>query len=539
MSSVFLLAVACRQTTESGTTSTPTTTTPSTLDTMPFTNRQLNAVRDAVDLDLALNGAFAAQVAVWYDGRLVWTEGFGTKDQAGADPVDADTLFQIGSDTKKLTALAALQQVEAGRLTLDDTLGDLLPGFAFASDPGWAAGATLGDLLRHQGGMYDYTPWDHAPDDAELYGRTYGDLAENSFVLAPAGSFWNYSNPNFSLAGLAVELADGRPYGDILEQDLFAPLGMTRTFARLDEVLADGNVGESTGILDFEGVPYDVFAPTDFEFGTAGADGLVDNGFTRPAGLVWSTAADHARLLGFLLDGDPSVLADELREAVTDTDVELYPGVLPQYRYGLGMFVYDEFSLPDGLHREPLWTHGGNTLTYTSASYALPDRGLAFTILSNVYGAFFDNTAVALFDLVELAPAGGTTSDAAVERDRADYLATYLDPQFGTLVVSEDDGDLFLDFLDLDSIGWTARTRLFFALTDTYVFTTPELGQNEVTFIADQDGTFRWLRNRLFVGTRVDAARLAPTPIDPQALAAAVRSAAVERLTAAEALRGR
>lgn len=537
MRPLLAIALACTPEEETPPTS-DTDTVPE--DPQPFTHRQLKAIRDAVDEDLALNGAFAAQVAVWYDGRLVWTEAFGNKDEAGLEPVDIDTLFQIGSDTKKLTAIALLQQVDAGALSLDDTVADAIMDFSYAADPGWAAEATLRDLLAHQGGQYDYTPWDNAPSDSELSDRAYGELAAESFILAPPGAFWNYSNPNFSLAGLAVERADGRPYADILEQDIFLPLGMTRSFARQSEALADGNVGESTGILDYVGTPADLFAPASYELGTTGADGVTDNGFVRPAGLVWSTAADQARLLGFLMAGDPDVLSDGGRAALVTTDVELYPGVLPQFRYGFGLFVNDEFSLLDGIRREPLWSHGGNTLTYTSESFALPERGLAFSILTNVYGASFAQTRAALFDLVDLGPPESSSiTGVDVERDHALYVGTYVDPQFGTLIVADEGGELTLAFPDLEAIGWDTHAELTPALTDVYVFTTAELGLQELTFIEDESGTVRWARNRLLVGTRVDEARRAPGSIDAQRLANAIRAAGIETLRGSAAVRGR
>ena len=140
--------------------------------------------------------------------------------------------FCIGSDTKKLTALAALQLVEAGALTLDTTVADLLPDLAAPNAPR-IVDATLRMMLAHQNGGVDWFDNGTATTDAALRATTYGAWAAQAYELAPPGIFYNYSNPNYSLAGLLAEEAGGAPFADLLEQRIFAPLGMTASRRRL------------------------------------------------------------------------------------------------------------------------------------------------------------------------------------------------------------------------------------------------------------------------------------------------------------------
>ncbi|MFN7142656.1 MAG: serine hydrolase domain-containing protein, partial [Myxococcota bacterium] len=127
-----------------------------------------DALRQKVKMAVRTGQASGAQVAVWKDGAIVFSEGIGTRDPDTEDPVLTTTLFEVGSDTKKMTAMALLQQVAAGRTTLDATVAEVLPGFTIAASPDWAATTTLHELLSHQGGLVDYTPFDDVPDDAEL-----------------------------------------------------------------------------------------------------------------------------------------------------------------------------------------------------------------------------------------------------------------------------------------------------------------------------------------------------------------------------------
>jgi len=473
------------------------------------------ALDDALATDIGrANMASGASVAVWIDGQII-AFGVGDRHPDDGGEITADTLFQIGSDTKKMTAIAALQQVQAGRLSLDETMTDALPGFAFSLDTSWADEATLHDLLSHQSGFYDYTPWDSAPDDSELYDRAYGRFAENEWLMAPPGVFWNYANPAFSIIGLETQEADGRAWPDILAEDIWAPLGMTRTFGRLSEVAADGDYATGNGVILLSGGDsFDSLSDdASYEIGTLEMADQVDNGFTRPAGLVWSTATDQMKLAQFLVNGDDTVLSDELREQVTTEQVQLYPTVPGQY-YGYGMILVDGMQLGRDYYETPLWIHGGNTLTMTSTFYILPEQQFGISILSNGYGDDFSKTLqAALTSLVELPdPSDGPTYEDV--GDLADYVGTWNDPYaLGDIVLTTDDSSLFISIPVLDELEIPYDTTLTPAIKDLF-YLTVDGATYDLTFIDGADGTpHQYLRNRSFVGVRTDIITAHPRPI--------------------------
>jgi len=178
-------------------------------DADPITKDDAEAIVDRATLDISAGYASGAQIAVWYDGHVAYHWEVGTNPASG-DPITDDMLFQIGSDTKKLTAMTVLQQEAAGTLSRNDTLASVIGDYEVAQDPDWSAAVTLHDLISHQGETFDYTPWDSAPDDSDLAVRA-DVFAKRGWIHAPPGTYWNYSNTNFSLAGLAVEVASGRP----------------------------------------------------------------------------------------------------------------------------------------------------------------------------------------------------------------------------------------------------------------------------------------------------------------------------------------
>lgn len=479
-----------------------------------LTARIHEAIDDALATDLGRsNLATGASVAVWIDGQIV-AFGVGDRHPDDGGEITADTLFQIGSDTKKMTAIAALQQVEAGRLSLDETMSEALPELVFSKDPSWSDEATLHDLLSHQSGFYDYTPWDSAPDDSELADRAYGRFAENEWLMAPPGVFWNYANPAFCIAGLETEVADGRYWADIQREDIWEPLGMTRTFGRLSEVADDGDYATGYGVIVLSGADSfdELGGDADYEVGTLEMDDQVDNGFTRPAGMVWSTATDQMKLARFLVNGDASVLSDELRAQISTPQVQLYPTVPGQY-YGYGLFEVDGLTLNRDYYELPVWIHGGNTLTMTSTFYILPEEQFGISILSNGYGDDFTKTVVAaigaLVDLPEPSDAP-TYEDVG---DLADYEGSWTDEYgLGDIVLTYDGTDLEISIPLLDEYGISYNATLTPAIKDLF-YATIDGATYDLTFIDGPDGTPReYLRNRGFVGTRTDLVTVRPRP---------------------------
>ncbi len=471
----------------------------------PYSEQDLTELAAAAAAGLDAGNATGVQVAVWLDGDIVYSETFGVADPELDVPPGRDTLFQIGSDTKKMTALALLQQEEAGTLDRTDVVSVAIPGLELVESPDWDQTTTLHHLISHQGALYDYTPWDDAPADAELHDRAFGVFAATEWAMAPAGALWNYSNPNFSIAGLATEVAAERLWADVLTEDVFVPLGLTRTFARKSEVEADGDFAIGTGYSLISTEPFVPYYPdAEYASGRIPMEDQADNGFVRPAGLVWSTAENMAAFGGFFIDGDPAVLSDDRREAMTTGYARMYPSYEAQ-TYGYGWMVIDGAHLGSGYYDIPLWMHGGNTLAFTSATYVLPEQRMSISILSNGYGDNFGQLAVELMTRAEVLPAAQTAPPFPMdETDHAELVGTYVDPTVGEIIVTDEDGDLHVEIPYFEDLGYNVHGDLELALTDVYQFEVGTIPM-DLTFYADESGDYRWAGNRTFVGTRQDS----------------------------------
>jgi CubicO group peptidase (beta-lactamase class C family) len=476
------------------------------------------AVRDAMKKDLRRDYATGAQVSVWLDGEIVFSEGFGTRSPDGDEPVDTETLFQIGSDSKKLTALAVLQQVEAGTMSEEATLAEAVPELQFALDPEMSEAVTLHQLMSQQSGLFDYSPWVDEPDDTMLASRATGRFAENEYAWAPGGSYWSYANSNFSLVGLALEDATGRAYADVMEQDVFGPLGLTRTVARESAAETDGNYAEGTGLILPDGL--DFFDPFDdyaWEWGTVDMAASNDSAFLRPAGLIWSTAEDMARVAAFLVDGAEAVLPDEACAKLTTPHIPLYT-VYPTLTYGYGVVLQAGIWVGDDYYETPYWAHGGNTMAQTSTLVILPELRFAVTILSNGYADAMSNTvdaAVANFAPLPVATEWTPWPEPA---DLESFVGTWYDPNvLGTVRLSWDGTDLRVHAPDLEAAGVSVGDTLEPAYLDIFFLELNNYAY-QVTFDDGPDGeAHKYLHNRQFAATKVeDGERRPPPRFDPQ-----------------------
>lgn len=446
-------------------------------------------IANAVALDLADSNADAASIAIWLDGEIIWVGGFGALTPDGR-PIDENTQFMIGSDTKKIAAIALLQAVEDGRISLEDTIAEVVPDLEMENAPEFLQ-ASAHHLMSHQGGIMDGVEVTSDTADEDLFNFIFGEFARTYVSLVEPGRFWNYANPNFSLVGfLSQEVdADERVWAEIATEDIFVPLNMSQTVARKSDVSDNYMPG-----IGFAGA-------SDTTIGPVNLDDTWESAFVRPAGLVWSTPSDQMRLAEFLVDGNDEVLSAALREAITTEQVAIYPDI--PGGYGYGMFVGRGLSLGvNNYYDIPVWSHGGNTLTHSSAFYVLPEQRFAISILSNGQGDDFTRTLVAaVSSLVEL-PQPTTPPDVTFNPDDLDALVgTYNDPDnAGRLIISREGDSLVLDAPDLDAFGVPYESEMTRQSTRVWLMNIQEQ-DIDFAFIDGPNGEM-YLRNRALVAVR-------------------------------------
>ncbi len=244
----------------------------------------------------AAQDAFSGVLLVARGDEVLLQRAWGLADRAAGTPVTLQTKFRLGSMDKMFTAVATLQLVGAGRLALDDTVGQHLPGYPNAE----IGKVTIRQLLTHAGGTGDIFGPAFVQHRTTL--KTHDDYVRLFGARGPThapGQGFEYSNYGYVLLGAIIERVSGQSYYDYIARHVFAPAGMRDS----------GSLPEGTK------VPGRAHAYTR-------KDGRwIDAADTLPyrgtaAGGGYSTAADLLEFVRALRDGTllpPALLADATR----------------------------------------------------------------------------------------------------------------------------------------------------------------------------------------------------------------------------------
>ncbi|WP_120519519.1 serine hydrolase domain-containing protein [Arthrobacter celericrescens] len=320
-------------------------------------------------------GIPGAAVVIIRDGKQVHQGAFGRADESGR-PMTAQTPVLLASTSKPLTAIAVLQQVEAGRLNLDEPVQRYLPWFRLSDSR--ASRITVRHLLHQASGLSsaDGTAWEASDTQApEALEQGVRDLAGASLEGEPGEAF-GYSNANFNILGLLVQTVSGQPFGDYMRDHIFRPLAMDHSHTSRASAESDGLArGYSLwfGSLWLQtGVP----APT---------TGM-------PSTTMYASAEDLGHELIAVTSGgryaDRQVLRPESVEAMRTPGVS----VDGSKKYAMGWFTrpLSEAAAPAGAGTTPdgsrlplLLEHQGewgNTHTYTAV---VPSSGLGVALVIN------------------------------------------------------------------------------------------------------------------------------------------------------------
>jgi CubicO group peptidase (beta-lactamase class C family) len=163
---------------------------------------------------------FSGAVLVASEGKVILHKGYGLADRERRIAYDSGTVFDIGSITKQFTAAAILRLEMAGKLSVEDRISKYCEGV-----PADKQAITLHHLLTHTSGLRGDFGDDYAVMPRDVMVRT----ALQSKLDAAPGERYSYSNAGYSLLGAIVELVAQQPYESFLQQQLFAPAGMTKT----------------------------------------------------------------------------------------------------------------------------------------------------------------------------------------------------------------------------------------------------------------------------------------------------------------------
>jgi CubicO group peptidase (beta-lactamase class C family) len=193
-------------------------------------------------------GVPGMSIAIVKDGKLVFAKGYGVKEIGGSNVPDENTLYAIASNSKAFTSFLLGQLVDKKKIAWNDKVQKYLPYFQLAD--GWTSQATtIQDLLCHRVGLGTFS------GDLLWYRSTLSpeDVIRRVKYLKPAYSFragFGYSNLMFITAGELTEQVTGQKWGDLVKQNVFTPLGMTRTITTTKDLNRIGNMATPHALMN-------------------------------------------------------------------------------------------------------------------------------------------------------------------------------------------------------------------------------------------------------------------------------------------------
>jgi CubicO group peptidase (beta-lactamase class C family) len=392
-------------------------------------------------------------IAVVFEDKLVYAKGFGVRDTATGEPIDADTVFQIASMSKPVGSTVVAALVGDGRITWDSKIADLYPGFAMYT-PWVTSQITLRDFYAHRSGLPD-----HAGDALEDLGYDRAEVIRRLRYQRPDSSFragYAYTNFGMTIAAEAAAMAYGKTWEDVSKERLYTPLGMTSTSSRYADFWAQTNKALGHQLIDGKWVHGEQRMPD----------------AQSPAGGVSSTVKDLAKWMRLQLAGgkfDGKQVVDGAALAATHEPVILVTTAtlsgIPQF-YGLGWNVnYTD----DG--RLKLSHSGAFALGAGTVAVLSPFDDLGIVVLTNsapngvaegLANAFVDNVLYGKQTHDWLKLYKGAFEQMVAAEDEAsqvylkppaaalpaaplsDYAGTFANDFAGDIAIAEKDGGLVL-----------------------------------------------------------------------------------------------
>ncbi|MCY3704463.1 MAG: serine hydrolase [Gammaproteobacteria bacterium] len=435
-----------------------------------------------------------AAVQVWRDGETLFSSAYGMANLGYGIPFATDTRTNIGSTSKQFTAFAIMLQAERGLLSLDDDIRKHIPEL-----PEFDHTISVRHLITHTSGLREFL------NLTRMTGRRLdrGDWIDRSEIIdivqrQPAlqnepGAEWNYNNTAFGLAAVIVERTSGQDFPTFMRDNVFEPLGMTRTLVRPSPIhivpeMSEGYTPGPDGFLQIGDLG-----------GAAGAGGMYS---TLDDLQAWVENYANARI------GSAGIFEEMM------TSYVLSDGEETGYGYGLSV------DQQRGLRRV---SHGGADVAHRSMLAYYPEINAGITTQSNHAGF---NSAVA-YELAEAFFADAMKPEDAVAEeadegafDPADYDPEDFDDFAGRYALDETPA-FILTFTREDDTFYaepTGQPRLAMVPTSDSTFAISRV-EATIIFHRGEDGTVSRMtldQNGLHPGTRVPGAEEGD---DPEALA--------------------
>ncbi|MBP2832589.1 beta-lactamase family protein [Aquimarina sp. U1-2] len=318
------------------------------------------------------NQIVGASVAIVKCDSIIYSGGFGSKNVALKDTVDAETVFRIGSVSKGFAGVLAGIHVQDSLIGWSDKIIDHIPNFKLANAK-LTQQITLSHVLSHTSGLPYHSFTNLVEDGLSL--TTIAGRFNEVLPLEKPGNVYNYQNAIFALSGEIIERVTHQPLKEVIKNRIFEPLAMKTASASYEELTLSDNVAMPHQRIRRGWRPTKI----NKKYYNAVA-----------AGGINASATDMGKWMKFLLGNHPDVLMASTMKEVFNPKVQVggrrnyyqrWPGYKASF-YGLGWRVH-EFYDNKAKQTNKVIHHGGGVNNYRSEIAIYPDEDLGICVLFN------------------------------------------------------------------------------------------------------------------------------------------------------------
>ncbi len=352
-------------------------------------------IRDLV-LPAAEARTFSGVILVARGREVLFTEGFGYADWESGMPNTPATRFGIGSLTKAMTLVIATALAEEGRLDFEAPVERYIPGFPRGPEGG---APTIDQLLNHRGGV-PHRVTEPIDEGQALRAADIVDRVLERGLLFEPGSQRLYSSAGYSCLARVIEIVEGKPFGEVIEERVFRPASMSSAANETGRYLMSARAEPYRLGLDAQRRELEVVkAPHK------------DLRFLDGAGSVYATAMDLLRFIQAVHDG----AFGPLWERWYDADATTWAGAI------------------------------GRTNGYEAFLDVVPAEELILVVLTNLQSTVSTQVRLGVRDLLrgDAVPPIPSPPPVGPPVGRPEVLAGVYDGDGPPIVIAADDGHLY------------------------------------------------------------------------------------------------
>ena len=316
-------------------------------------------------------GLFTGAVLVSEHDHVIFKKGYGLANREWNIPNTPDVKFRIGSITKQFTSMLVMQQVAKGTIKLDAHIPDYLP--YYRKDTGNKV--TIHQLLNHTSGIPSYTDSSKFMDEVARNPSKPDDFVKkycSGDLEFDPGSKFHYDNSGYFILGAILEHVTGKPYEQLLRENIFGPLGMKDTgYDHTGVLLAKRASGYDNGLGETDNTDY------------------IDMSLPYAAGSLYSTVED-------MYKWDQALYTDKLLPA--DLKQKMWtPGL---EKYGYGWFIDKPASDKPGAGKTVVG-HGGGINGFNTIEQRVVEDHDLIAAFNNTPGANLGEMANGILTILE------------------------------------------------------------------------------------------------------------------------------------------